>query len=60
MATFDTIIRGGRVIDPDSGLDAIADVGIKDGRIAAVNPQGSYHHTPRCALVRVYCSILNF
>jgi predicted amidohydrolase len=55
MATFDTIIRGGRVIDPDSGLDAIADVGIKDGRIAAVNPQqGSYHHTPAGARASIF------
>ena len=29
-------IRGGRVIDPASGLDAVADVLVKDGRIAAV------------------------
>ena len=31
-------IRGGRVIDPDNGLDAVADVLIADGRIAAVSP----------------------
>ncbi len=31
-------IRGGRVIDPVSGLDAVADVLIADGRIAAVSP----------------------
>jgi len=30
------VIRNGRVIDPASGLDKIADVFIKDGRIAAV------------------------
>jgi dihydroorotase len=30
------LIRGGRVIDPASGTDAIADVAIKDGRIAAI------------------------
>ena len=30
------VIRGGRVVDPDSGLDEIADVLIADGRIAAV------------------------
>jgi len=32
----DLIIRGGRVIDPSVGLDAIRDVGISQGRIAAV------------------------
>ncbi|MFB3093576.1 MAG: amidohydrolase family protein, partial [Dehalococcoidia bacterium] len=31
-------IRGGRVIDPVNGLDAVADVLIADGRIAAVSP----------------------
>jgi len=34
--TTDLLIRGGRVIDPASGLDAVADVSIADGRIAAV------------------------
>lgn len=31
-------VRGGRVIDPTSGLDAVADVLIADGRVAAVGP----------------------
>jgi dihydroorotase len=31
-------IRGGRVIDPANGVDAIADVLITDGRITAVGP----------------------
>ena len=30
------MIRGGRVLDPSSGFDAIADVAIQDGKIAAV------------------------
>lgn len=34
---FDVVIRGGRVMDPESGLDAVRDVGIRDGRIAAVS-----------------------
>jgi dihydroorotase len=34
------LIRGGRVIDPASGLDAIADVYIKDGRVEAVKQGG--------------------
>jgi dihydroorotase len=35
-ATYDLIIRGGRVIDPSLRLDAIRDVAISGGRIAAV------------------------
>lgn len=34
--TYDTVISGGRVIDPASGLDAVRNVGILDGLIAAV------------------------
>ena len=32
---YDTLIRGGRVICPASGLDDVCDIAIKDGRIAA-------------------------
>ncbi len=32
------IVRGGRVIDPASGMDGAADVAIEDGKIAAVGP----------------------
>jgi cytosine/adenosine deaminase-related metal-dependent hydrolase len=32
----DVVLRGGRVIDPESGLDAVRDVAIADGRIAAI------------------------
>ena len=35
---YDLIIRGGRVIDPSVRLDAILDVAISEGRIAAVKP----------------------
>src|ERR1700679_1450120 len=35
-ATYDLIIRGGRVIDPSMGLDATRDIAIAGGRIAAV------------------------
>ncbi len=38
-STFDLVIRGGRVIDPETGLDAVRDVGITAGRIAAVSPE---------------------
>ncbi len=33
---FDLLIRGGHVIDPKNGIDAVADVAITDGRIARV------------------------
>jgi dihydroorotase len=35
-AHYDLVIRGGRVIDPSVRFDAVADVGISAGRIAAV------------------------
>lgn len=35
-ADFDLLIKGGHVIDPKNDLDAVRDVAIKDGRIAAV------------------------
>jgi dihydroorotase len=34
---FDLLLRGGRVIDPASGRDGIADVAVTDGRIAAID-----------------------
>ena len=34
---YDTVISGARVIDPASGLDAVRDVGIRDGTIAAIS-----------------------
>jgi dihydroorotase len=33
---LDVLVRGGRVIDPASGLDAVRDVGIRYGRIAGI------------------------
>jgi dihydroorotase len=35
-ATYDLIIKGGRVIDPSTGLDGARDLAISGGRIAAV------------------------
>src|ERR1700726_5353278 len=37
-ATYDLIIKGGRVIDPSLGINAIGDVAIAGGRIAAFEP----------------------
>jgi dihydroorotase len=36
-ATYDLIIKGGRVIDPSMGLDATRDIAISGSRIAAVD-----------------------
>jgi len=36
-ASYDVVIKGGRVIDPDSGRDEVADVGINGGTIAAIS-----------------------
>ncbi len=33
---FDLVLKGGRVIDPKNNLDQVADVGIRDGKIAEV------------------------
>lgn len=33
---FDLVLAGGRVLDPETGLDATRNVGIREGRIAAV------------------------
>ncbi|MBI2825155.1 MAG: amidohydrolase family protein [Planctomycetia bacterium] len=38
-ARFDTVIEGGRVIDPASGLDAVRNVGIADGSIKAITAE---------------------
>lgn len=36
MATFDVVLKGGRVLDPAQGIDAALDIGTKHGRITAV------------------------
>lgn len=33
---FDVVINNGRVMDPETGLDAVRNVGIKDGRIVTI------------------------
>ena len=43
-ATYDLIIRGGRVIDPSLRIDGIRDVAIAQGRIAGRGGQ----HRRRC------------
>ena len=35
--TFDLVLANGRVVDPETGLDDVRSVGIRDGRIAAIS-----------------------
>src|SRR5579863_6299085 len=35
---YDLVVKGGRVVDPASGIDAVRDIAIRKGRIAAVAP----------------------
>jgi N-acyl-D-glutamate deacylase len=35
-ADYDLVINGGRVMDPETNYDAVANVGIKDGKIAKI------------------------
>ncbi|MDH5643644.1 MAG: D-glutamate deacylase, partial [Gemmatimonadota bacterium] len=34
---YDIVLAGGRVMDPETGLDAVRYVGIREGRIAAIS-----------------------
>ncbi len=36
---YDVVIENGRVLDPASGFDAIRNVGVRDGRIAAISEE---------------------
>jgi N-acyl-D-aspartate/D-glutamate deacylase len=36
---YDLVIEGGRVLDPESGLDALRNVGIRDGKIVRISPE---------------------
>jgi dihydroorotase len=38
-ASYDLVLRGGRVIDPAQGLDGAFEIGIRRGKIAAVAPK---------------------
>lgn len=35
---YDLLLENGRVIDPKNGIDAVRDIAVRDGRIAAVAP----------------------
>ncbi|MBT5196869.1 MAG: D-glutamate deacylase, partial [Gammaproteobacteria bacterium] len=36
---YSVVLAGGRVVDPESGLDAIRHVGLQDGRIVRISEQ---------------------
>jgi N-acyl-D-aspartate/D-glutamate deacylase len=36
---YDVVIEGGRAMDPETGLDAIRNVGIRDGKIARISSE---------------------
>jgi dihydroorotase len=44
--SYDLILRHARVLDPSQGIDAVADVAVAGGRIAAVGPQ--LEASPEC------------
>ena len=39
MSTFDTVVRGGRWFDGTGAPSAIRDIGIRDGRVAAISTE---------------------
>jgi N-acyl-D-aspartate/D-glutamate deacylase len=39
QARYDVVIHGGRVLDPETSLDAVRDVGIRGNQIAAISEQ---------------------
>ena len=44
-ADFDLVIANGRVMDPESGLDAVRSIGIRGGSIAAIVGRGDRWRT---------------
>lgn len=42
------LLKGGRVIDPASGFDGVADILVRDGRIAAIAPHIDVGDVPCC------------
>src|SRR5205085_5786520 len=36
---YDLVLEGGRVMDPETGLDAVRNVGIRDGKIVRISSE---------------------
>ena len=43
---FDLVLEGGRVMDPETGVDAVRNVGIRDGKIVSISSE-ALKRTPR-------------
>ncbi len=41
---FDLVLSGGHLIDPAADRDGVLDIGIRDGRIVAVEPDLAQHN----------------
>ncbi len=41
---YDVVVDGGRVMDPETGLDAVRNVGIRDGKIAKISADSLLGH----------------
>ena len=41
---YDLVIEGGRVMDPETGLDAVRNVGIRDGKIVRISSEALSGH----------------
>lgn len=44
---YDLLVKGGHLIDPKNEIDALRDVAIKDGKVAAVEPNIAANHAER-------------
>src|SRR5262249_18140264 len=49
---YDLLIKGGHVLDPGQGLDGTLDIGIADGKIAAIQPDISAGEAKRVVQVK--------
>ena len=56
---YDLVIKSGRVMDPETMYDGVANVGIKDGRIATITKDKlSGRHTSPTLMTNSGCSKL--
>ncbi len=49
---YDLLIKGGHVYDPAQGLDAVLDIGISEGKIAAIEPDIAPSEAKRTIVVK--------
>jgi N-acyl-D-glutamate deacylase len=41
---YDLVLAGGRVMDPETGMDAVRNVGIRDGKIVRISSEALNGH----------------